>query len=186
MNSGRLLTYVLLGLAFGAFGRGMELIGLQRAVSIAAGCLLLAAVVVPNLLERWSATGRAFTLIAWLRGTLSRQLRRTAPEAIFFTGLFNGLLPCGLLYAALLGATVQASVATGAAFMALFGLGTWPAMIALRMSKGLLGPNVRAQLRRAAPVMMAIMGGLLILRGMQLGIPMVSPGAPTITAAGCH
>ena len=37
LNSGRLFTYALLGLAFGAFGTGSRLAGLQQGVSIAAG-----------------------------------------------------------------------------------------------------------------------------------------------------
>ena len=103
LNGGRLMTYVLLGMAIGTFGHGLHLAGLQQVVSIVAGVLLLLSVLVPGLLQRFSPTGRLSMDISRLRSALARNLKRTAPEALFLTGVLNGLLPCGLLYAALLG-----------------------------------------------------------------------------------
>lgn len=75
--------------------------------------------------------GRLSILIGRFRGLLARNLRRTAPEALFLTGALNGLLPCGLVYAAAIGSTATGSLSTGVAFMVLFGLGTWPALVAI-------------------------------------------------------
>ena len=88
--------------------------------------------------------GRLSILIGRFRGLLARNLRRTAPEALFLTGALNGLLPCGLVYAAAIGSTATGSLSTGVAFMVLFGLGTWPALVALR-------PGLRATLKRRKP-----------------------------------
>lgn len=187
MNSGRLTTYLLLGAAVGAMGTGIRLAGLGRALSIAGGALLLASVIVPGMLQRWSPAGRMAVGVGRLRSLLAQNLRRTAPEALFLTGVLNGLLPCGLVYAALLGAATAASPAQGALFMAAFGLGTWPALIALRMGGGLLGHGFRARLRQVAPVLISAMAVLLILRGLELGIPFLSPGSPALPGgAGCH
>lgn len=188
MNSGRLTTYVLLGAAVGVLGLGIRLAGLGRALSISGGALLLLSVIVPGLLQRWAPTGRLALGIGRLRSTLARNLRRTAPEALFLTGVLNGLLPCGLVYAALLGAATSESPAQSALFMAAFGLGTWPALIALRMGGGLLGDGFRARLRQVSPVLISAMAVLLILRGLELGIPYVSPGHPAMQGgvAGCH
>lgn len=136
LNGGRLMTYGLLGMAIGTFGHGLHLAGLQQVVSIVAGVLLLLSVLVPGLLQRFSPTGRLSMDISRLRSALARNLKRTAPEALFLTGVLNGLLPCGLLYAALLGASTYATATDGALFMLFFGLGTWPALIALRMGGG--------------------------------------------------
>lgn len=188
LNSGRLTTYVLLGLAVGTLGAGMRLAGLQQVVSIAGGTLLLLSVVVPGVLERWSPTGPIALGIGRLRSMLARNLKRTAPEAIFLTGALNGLLPCGLVYGALIVAATSDAVAHGALFMLLFGLGTWPALIAVRMGGGFLGEGVRSRLRKWSPVLISALGVLMILRGMELGIPYVSPAALLTPAAVtvCH
>ncbi len=188
LNSGRVGTYALLGAAFGMFGAGLELAGLQQVVSIAAGAVLLLSVVVPGAVERWSPASRTAILIGRLRGALARNLKRTAPEALFLTGALNGLLPCGLVYASAIGAATMATAQQGALFMALFGAGTLPALIALRMSGSMLGINGRAWLRRASPVVVSAMAVLLILRGLELGIPLVSPSSATVPAqvTACH
>ncbi len=182
LNSGRLATYTLLGAAFGTFGRGLQLVGLQQTVSILAGALILLSVLVPGLLERWSPTGHLSLMVARFRGVLGRNLKRTAPEALFATGLLNGLLPCGMVYAAAIGATAMGAASQGALFMVLFGLGTWPALIALRMSGHMIGGGGRTLLRRMSPVVVSVLGILMILRGLELGIPMVSPPPDTIPA----
>ncbi|MBK9626584.1 MAG: sulfite exporter TauE/SafE family protein [Flavobacteriales bacterium] len=188
LNSGRLFTYALLGLAFGAFGTGSRLAGLQQGVSIAAGVVLLLSVAVPGVLERWLPHGRVSLVIGRLRSVLGRNLRRTAPEALFLSGVLNGLLPCGLVYAAAIGSTVTGSLLSGVAFMVLFGLGTWPALVAVRMGGGLLGTDFRQFLRRTSPYLVSAVAVLMILRGLELGIPFVSPGEITrpLQATNCH
>ena len=72
--------------------------------------------------------------------------------------------------------------------MLFFGLGTWPALFALRLGGGMLGDNARTWLRKASPVLVAMVAVLMILRGLELGIPYVSP-APAMTPAEttvCH
>lgn len=188
MNSGRMMTYAMLGAVFGAFGHGLQLAGFQQGVSIVAGIVLLLSIVVPGALERFSPTGRMALGIGRLRAMLARNLKRTAPEALFFTGVLNGLLPCGLLYSALLGAAAIGSWQLGSLFMILFALGTWPAMLALRLSGAMIGEKLRTPLRRFAPVVVSAMAVLLILRGAELGIPYLSPPpAPVIgTVTACH
>lgn len=188
LNTGRLSSYAVLGAAVGVFGTGMRLAGLQQMVSIGAGLLLLATVVIPGLLERWSPSSWLTIRISRLRHVLARNLARTAPEALFFTGVLNGLLPCGLLYAALIGASAMASPIEGAGFMALFALGTWPAIIFVRMSGGMLGPSLRIRLRRLSPMLVSVVAVLMILRGMELGIPYVSPAAAIapVNVTACH
>ncbi len=188
LNSGRLTTYALLGTAVGVLGLGMRLSGLQAVVSIVAGVLLLLTVLVPGLLERWAPTGRIAIGIGRLRSALARNLQRTAPEALFLTGVLNGLLPCGLVYAALIGAATMSTPWEGALYMALFALGTWPALFALRLGSGALGVGLRTRLRRLSPVLVSLVAVLMILRGMELGIPYVSPGPMTTPAVVtvCH
>lgn len=188
LNVGRLSTYMLLGATIGTFGQGLHLMGLQQMVSVGAGVLLLLSVIMPRVLHRIAPTGRWTMLIARLRGVMARNLQRTAPEALFLTGMLNGLLPCGLLYAALLGAAADATALGGALFMLCFGLGTWPALITLRMGAALLTDRTRSTLRKASPVLVAVVAVLMMLRGMGLGIPYLSPAPPAVAeqVVACH
>lgn len=178
LNGGRLFTYALLGVAFGAFGQGLRLAGLQQGVSLAAGVILMIAALVPSLLERSTATGRVGLWLARARGTMARHLRRNSPEAIWTSGMLNGLLPCGLVYTAALGAAASGNAMDGALLMLLFGIGTVPALVLVRLGGSTLSAAWRAKLRRLSPIMVGAMGLLLILRGSRLDIPYVSPAVP--------
>ena len=188
LNSGRVATYALLGAAFGFFGHGLRLVGLQQAASILAGIILILSIVLPGALERWLPASRAALLIGRLRSSLARNLKRTAPEALVLTGMLNGLLPCGLVYAAAIGSAVMGTAGQGALYMLLFGLGTWPMLFALRMGSAMLGQRARQALRRASPVLVGMVAVLLVLRGLELGIPYLSPVGPLVgsEAAACH
>ncbi|HVK47594.1 MAG TPA: sulfite exporter TauE/SafE family protein, partial [Pseudobacter sp.] len=73
-------------------------------------------------------------------------------------------------------------------FMMMFGLGTVPAMFLLSWFGIRISMDVRTNLKRATPFIIAGMGIILILRGMNLGIPFISPvlaDAPG-AAASCH
>jgi len=175
LNGGRVLTYALLGALFGTFGRGLHMAGLQQALSIIMGVLMVLAVLVPALFRRDLFTTAALGGLGRLRSALARNLRRTSPEGLLLTGLLNGLLPCGMVYFAVAGALVQDGPVHGALFMLAFGAGTWPALFAVRLGGGLLTGAWRSGARKAAPYVFALLGVLFILRGMGLGIPYVSP-----------
>lgn len=178
LNGGRVVTYALLGALFGLFGRGLQLAGLQQVVSITLGVIILIGLLAPALLRFVRIGQAAGGLVIRLQGVMARQLKRTSPEGLFFTGMLNGLLPCGLVYLAAAGAIAQDGWVQGALFMALFGLGTWPALVGLKVSGSYAGPGLRSALRKVTPYAYAIMGILFILRGMDLGIPFISPDLP--------
>jgi sulfite exporter TauE/SafE len=188
LNSGRMITYGLIGAGFGLFGRGLQLAGLQQVVSIALGVIILAGLLAPQLLRALRVERSTGTVVMRLQGVMARHLKRTSPEGLFFTGMLNGLLPCGLLYLAAAGAMAQIGWAQGTLFMVFFGLGTWPALVGLRLSGSYAGPGFRTVLRKATPYAYAIMGILFILRGLDLGIPFLSPDLPDANSAAeaCH
>lgn len=72
-------------------------------------------------------------------------------------------------------ALTRTHVLESAGFMTCFGLGTLPLLLALQYSTSRLGFPARARLRRAIPVLTIAIGLLLILRGLDLGIPFLSP-----------
>ena len=180
LNSGRVLSYVLLGGLVGTFGRGIQLMGLQRGISIGLGLVVIVILLRPGV-------GRALDVLPWLarrigrmRSFFARQLVRTSPGALMISGSLNGLLPCGMVYMALAISLVQGSALLGAIFMLLFGMGTWPMLIGVRLGAGAIGARPRAMLQRLSPVIMGLMAVLFLLRGLGLGIPYVSPSIEQI------
>jgi len=94
---------------------------------------------------------------------------------LFSIGFFNGFLPCGLVYMALLGAISTGDLFEGASYMAVFGLGTIPLMTGAVYLGNFLKVSVRNKIQKAIPIFVVIIGLLFIVRGMGLGIPYVSP-----------
>jgi sulfite exporter TauE/SafE len=93
----------------------------------------------------------------------------------FTLGIFNGLLPCGLVYVAAIGATIMGTFWEGALYMGLFGLGTLPITLLLSAHQTWLTPKLKIRFLKFVPILLFIAGVLLILRGLNLGIPYVSP-----------
>jgi len=171
-NAGRIVTYCVLGLIFGLVGRSLVLAGIQRWVSIALGLLLLVGLFSSRRLALWRPVTH---LVERLKFGMSFFLRRRSTASLAVLGLLNGLLPCGLVYVAGAGATAMNGMLAGAQYMAAFGIGTVPLMLAIGLSGRLMPLPLRVQLRKAIPVSVFLLATLLILRGMSLGIPFVSP-----------
>jgi sulfite exporter TauE/SafE len=181
-NLGRIVTYCLLGLLFGLAGRTLVLAGIQRWASIALGLLLLIGLFSSRHLALWKPI---IALVEQLKFRMSYQLRRRSLLSLVLLGLFNGLLPCGLVYVACAGATATGSWLAGVEYMAGFGLGTVPMMLGIGLSGRLIPFALRLQLRKAIPISVFVLACLLILRGLGLGIPYVSPDLAANHASCC-
>jgi sulfite exporter TauE/SafE len=161
----------------------LVLAGIQRWVSIALGLALLAGLICSRKL----GVSRPVTLLVnRLKSKMALLLSRRSVISLAILGLLNGLLPCGLVYVACTGATATGGVLAGTQYMAAFGAGTFPLMLAIGLSGKLIPWSVRLQLRKAIPVSVFLLACLLILRGMSLGIPYVSPDLSSGAAACCH
>lgn len=171
-NAGRLFTYCLLGLIFGFVGQTLLVTGFQRWLSIGLGLLLLLGMLVSRKLALAAPVVRGVDRLKIMMGTY---LQRRSLPALAVLGALTGLLPCGLVYVACAGAAATDHWHRGALYMAAFGLGTFPMMLAIGLSGRLLPGPVRLKLRHAVPVSVVLLGALLILRGLSLGIPYLSP-----------
>ncbi|MDH3697279.1 MAG: sulfite exporter TauE/SafE family protein [Flavobacteriaceae bacterium] len=173
---GRILTYGILGLLFGLVGSGLQLFGWQQKLSIGIGSLMIFAVIWMYLpFKKWSLSPLVYKLIRRLKNGMGGLLTRKSTPALFVLGLLNGLLPCGLVYVALMGAIATGDPLGGAFFMMLFGLGTVPLMTVAVYSAGFLKGRFRIAFQKLIPAMILLFGALLILRGLGLGIPYLSP-----------
>lgn len=175
-NAGRTVTYALLGAIFGLAGLGLALGGLQQWVSIALGMIMILSVLVPRV----GALGKSLTRISdrvtsRFKTLFGKYFRIRTYSSLFILGILNGFLPCGLVYIALAGALVMSHVMEGALYMVFFGLGTIPMMMALSLAGNVLSGTLRTRLNRVLPYFIILLGIIFILRGMNLGIPYLSP-----------
>ena len=171
-NGGRVMTYGMLGLLPGLMGYGLSLAGVQQNLSIVLGVTLLVYSLFSfNLESRIANLPLMKQLHQWSQNTLSNLLRKKGSFTFLGIGMVNGLLPCGLVYMALAGALTQGTPIAGSAYMMLFGLGTIPLMAALGLSKQFLGIKIRRLFRQVLPVFMALIGVLLLVRGLNVPLP---------------
>ncbi|AUD04267.1 sulfite exporter TauE/SafE family protein [Spirosoma pollinicola] len=162
-HGGRVLAYSGLGLLMGTIGQGILLAGLQRPVSIVAGLFLLAWTLVNRGLFPGLTMSRA---TRWVVQPMTRFLQNPTLSAFAGLGFLNGLLPCGFVYVALAGAVTTSSAATGAVYMALFGLGTVPALVSIRFLPSLFPAALRRRFTLFVPVVTVALGLLLLVRGV--------------------
>ncbi|WP_276389375.1 sulfite exporter TauE/SafE family protein [Eudoraea chungangensis] len=187
---GRLLAYGTIGMVFGFIGKGLYIFGIQQKLSILIGIIMIALVLIPFVkLSSLSISKPIYRIISTLKDKLGFALKRKSNDAFLTIGFFNGFLPCGLVYMALLGAMAMANPIQGSFYMVLFGLGTVPLMtMAVYFSSAIKQTTMR-KVKKLIPVFIVIIGILFILRGLGLGIPYVSPQAAkevVSTELECH
>jgi hypothetical protein len=175
-NLGRVVTYVSFGALLGFAGGAVRMPGFQQTVSIAAGISVVVLVLLPRIgRSALSSFAPIARLAAAITSGISRLITRTSMPSLFGLGLLNGLLPCGFVYLAVAGALAAGTTVAGMTFMAGFGVGTIPAMFGVSLFPRLVSQSVRQKAVRLLPAFTVLVGLLLILRGLNLGIPYVSP-----------
>jgi len=174
-QAGRVITYSTLGLIFGLAGRRVYLAGFQQWFSIIMGMLILILIVQYWIFRKNihpTFLGRFYFLV---QKAMRKILKIKGMLPFLFFGIANGFLPCGMVYIALAGALVTTQVSHSVLFMAMFGLGTLPAMFAVNYFRQFFTLSLRNSFRKAVPVFVSVMAVILILRGLNLGIPFISP-----------
>jgi sulfite exporter TauE/SafE len=175
-NLGRIVTYSLFGLLFGIIGKSVALFGFQQWLSIILGILIIFFVILPKKVSSFNNNNFVLKYFGKLRSSIGKLFSQKNYSSLFSIGLLNGLLPCGLVYMAAAGAVATGDIMNSIFFMAFFGLGTLPMMWSITFFGNYVGISLRQKIRKAYPYMMMLIACLLILRGMGLGIPYVSPG----------
>jgi hypothetical protein len=169
---GRITTYALLGIVAGLAGKSVMLAGMQRWLSIALGAAILLGFL---LSKRMALSAPVVRLVGRLKAAMGAQLQQRTFRSLGLLGMLNGLLPCGLVYVALAGAVARGTMSQSVLWMLAFGLGTLPTMLGISLSGKVFPIGIRMKFRRAVPAGVFLLAGLLILRGLALGIPYVSP-----------
>jgi sulfite exporter TauE/SafE len=168
-NGGRLGAYLVVGVAAGTLGAGVErlgaLAGIARGAAIVAGALMVA----------WGLS-TMFALRGWRPGTPHgpRWLQRALTSVVRrvgdmprvsragLIGLATALLPCGWLYAFAAAAGGTASPWRGALVMALFWTGTLPVMVTLGAGLQRVAGPFRSRLPLVTASVVVVIGLLSI------------------------
>ena len=165
-NLSKAAIYAILGLVIGGLGKlffdatSGSLTGL---VSVALGL----AVIFSGLAYLGLMGSGEVALVGKLWSRLARRLSRlTGIARAAALGGLNGLLPCGLVYSALLIAAASGSPVMGASGMFVFGLGTMPGLVILGAGAGWVSLKARAVLRKVGGVFVLLVGLQLVLRGL--------------------
>ncbi len=175
-NVGRAITYAAMGLIFGFFGQSFAMAGFQKWVSLTMGILMILYVIFPAIFKnRFDIDKFAFKYTGKLRFRLGKLFGKRSYSSLFIIGLLNGLLPCGPVYAALAGAIATGGALTGSVFMFIFGIGTIPVMLSISLLGSKISLNSKKKLSKLIPVTIVLIGFLFIMRGLGLGIPLLSP-----------
>jgi sulfite exporter TauE/SafE len=170
---GKTLMYTALGALFGVFGMGIKISGFQQVFSISFGILLLIILFGSKLHPKIGQMIQKLEL--YYNGFIGKVMKLGSGGAFIVLGLTNGIIPCGMVYVALGASVLAYSVGYGALFMALFGLGTLPVLTSIIAGRTLIRKKFSTSFIKIKNVTLLILALLFILRGMNLGIPYLSP-----------
>jgi len=143
-NAGRILSYAILGAVMGLLGKALIAVGLfgkfQGVMPLIAGIFMI--LIGLDLLGYAPKGVKKITAGLFPKAISDRlignQLKGENP-APFILGIFNGLIPCGLLYAVGVKAAATADPVQGMLTMAAFGAGTLPALLLVGSFSGIMG-----------------------------------------------
>jgi sulfite exporter TauE/SafE len=180
------LSYASLGLIVGLFGKQIFVIDSQQSLSIIIGVMMLVYVVWIYLVKIKAQLNPLQFIQSPILKALTTLFKNKKLYVFIFLGFLNGLLPCGMVYLALGSAMSTGKPFHAALFMVFFGMGTMPALLMVALGGQMLGFEWRRKLQSALPVFIIGMGVMLILRGMNLGIPLLSPHIEINNVASCH
>lgn len=177
-NLGRITTYSLIGLIVGLIGESISLVGFQQSLSISLGIVLIFGVLINYFLPNKHKLNLGNTKpLKIVKSKLSILFQQKSISSIYLIGVLNGFLPCGFVYIAIAGAIATGNYIDSIKFMAAFGFGTFPVMIIANFAGMFINIKLRNSIKKLVPIFVFVMGLLLVLRGMDLGIPYVSPKA---------
>ena len=172
---GRIFSYALIGALFGLLGKGFYFFGLQQQISIAVGLVMILSIVAPKLFSKFSISKPIYRFTSSIKNRLGQSLKRKESSTFFTIGFLNGLLPCGLVYMAMIASLTSTTMIEGVLYMMLFGLGTVPLMSAVVILGNLTNYVNRQKIQKVIPFVVVIIGFVFVLRGLGLGIPYISP-----------
>ncbi|HHW01040.1 MAG TPA: heavy metal transporter [Clostridiaceae bacterium] len=180
-NSGRVISYTVIGGIVGALGSSISFSGAAKGiVAIISGVFMV--IMGLNMLN----------IFPWLRKLNPRMPKifgnkihnNNGKYGPFYIGLLNGLIPCGPLQAMQIYALGTGSFAAGALSMFMFSIGTVPLMFGLGAVSSILSGKFTHKTMKVSAVLVIVLGVVMANRGLALSgfsIPFMSFGVSSGT-----
>lgn len=186
-NAGRIVTYGLIGILIGLVGHGISLAGFQQKLSLLGGVFIILYAVISLSSNSKKMEFGFESLRALIKKNLGKFIQKRTLFSSFLVGFTNGFLPCGLVYLAVGGALASGNLYNSILYMVFFGLGTSFSLFALGYFSNFFGLRLRISFNKWIPYIAFFIGILLIIRGLNLGIPYLSPEiSPESEIEMCH
>lgn len=174
-NSGRIMTYGIIGGVVASVGLGFPLIKYQNLLSILLGVsLLVIGLSGMSMIKVPFVTNALGSFSMLLKRQFSKFLQRKSYFSTFILGSLNGILPCGLSFLALTYCLTLAGPADGFIFMSAFGFGTLPVMLGAGTVFQVLISRFNIRPHKISILLLVISGILLLYRGTGAHSPHVA------------
>jgi len=169
-NLGRVATYTLIGAMFGLLGQVIAFTPTTKGVlflltgilMILAGLSLLGQVKFLNSAEL------SISKQGWYANTFRKLISSPSLSSFFLLGMFNGIIPCGLVYSFAIYAASTASMVSGALVMATFGLATIvPLFFFASVTRLLQSGQIRNTMMKIASILVILYGGFTLTKAYQ-------------------
>lgn len=167
-HTGRILVYAVLGFVAGGLGGLLGKVSnaarIPGALSLLAGlAIIVAGLSYLGVLPFWR---RSINTGGWWDRAMKSAMKTSGAPGVFSLGMLNGLLPCGLVYQAVLIAAASARPATAALGMLIFGAATIPTLVVVGVGAQLLSVGFRQRMIWVGGIFVVIAGLDLVLRGL--------------------
>lgn len=179
-NTGRVITYTILGGVMGATGSftlvAAHIAGIQKGAMILAGIMII---FMGLAMSGWLRLGRFSIDDHNPQGLISKGFKKLSQAkssgAYLPIGLLLGLLPCGPVYTALIAAagagmkadSIMEGITKGMAVMLLFGIGTIPALFLVAKLADMGWLKKREMIYRFGALLMIGVGLYFVVKGIR-------------------
>ena len=175
-NFGRVGSYVVLGVCFGALGEMFAFTPKAMGyVYFVVGLLMvLMGLSLMGKIKFLTSIESSLASLSIVKRLFGQLIRSTSLFSFFGLGILNGFLPCGLVYFFIASAVATASWFWGGVVMLIFGLSTVPALLGFGYLVGFLkGSGFREVMIKIAGVLIIGYGGYMSYLGF-----MATQGTP--------
>lgn len=175
-NSGRVISYTIIGGIVGALGSSISFSGAAKGiVAIVSGAFMV--IIGLNMLNIFPGLRKLNPRMPKFFG--SKIQSSSGKHGPFYVGLLNGLMPCGPLQAMQIYALGTGSFAAGALSMFMFSIGTVPLMFGLGAVSSILSGKFSHRMMKVSAVLVIVLGVVMANRGLALSgfsLPSMPPG----------
>ncbi|MDR0666513.1 MAG: sulfite exporter TauE/SafE family protein [Campylobacteraceae bacterium] len=162
---GRISSYVLIGALCGAAGKVLSFSPKSQGflLFVVGILMVLMGLSLAGFIRFLTSFESGILLKPWVKKLYNFLISSKNFSSFYLLGVFNGFIPCGLVYFFVSSAVASGSVFWGSMIMAIFGLCTLPALFAVSFITGFF-----AKIERIKDIMIKISGAIIVLYGIYM------------------